>query len=188
MIKPIREQLEDLKKTLDGTYILHESNIQAFADKIVNCYKQGGKVIAFGNGGSYTDAIHIAGELVGRFKVDRKPLAAIVPDVASITAIGNDLGYELVFDRFVEACANPKDIVIALSTSGNSQNIINAVKKSKLKKAYTIGLTGEGGGKMKGLVDLLIDIPSKDTPRIQEAHKFVYHTVCDIVEQKLFVK
>lgn len=144
-------------------------------------------MLVCGNGGSASDAMHIAGELVGRYLQERRAfkVIALTADSAVITAIGNDYGYEHVFDRQVEALAETNGIFLALSTSGNSPNVVNACKKAKALCMYTIALTGEGGGKLKGIADILIDVPSSSTPRIQEAHLCLYHYICQQVEAAL---
>jgi D-sedoheptulose 7-phosphate isomerase len=150
--------------------------------------KAGGKVLVFGNGGSAADAQHLAGELVGRFLVDRRalPAIALVTDPSIITAVGNDLGFESVFSRQIEAHGRPGDVVIGISTSGRSKNVLAALEWAKANGLVTVGLTGGGGGAMAGLVDHLIDVPSHETPRIQEVHGMVVHLLCQIVEEDLF--
>lgn len=141
-------------------------------------------LLVCGNGGSASDAMHIAGELVGRYLQERRAfkVVALSANPAILTAIGNDFGYEHVFDRQVEALAETNGIFLALSTSGNSPNVVNACKKAKALCMYTIALTGAGGGKLKGIADILIDVPSSSTPRIQEAHLSIYHYICQQVE------
>ena len=144
-------------------------------------------MLVCGNGGSASDAMHIAGELVGRYLKERRAfkVVALSADPVIITAIGNDYGYEHVFERQVEALAETNGIFLALSTSGNSPNVVNACKKAKALCMYTIALTGAGGGKLKGIADILIDVPSSSTPRIQEAHLSLYHYICQQVETAL---
>lgn len=144
-------------------------------------------LLVCGNGGSASDAMHIAGELVGRYLKERRAfkVVALSADPVIITAIGNDYGYEHVFERQVEALAETNGILLALSTSGNSPNVVNACKKAKALCMYTIALTGAGGGKLKGIADILIDVPSSSTPRIQEAHLSLYHYICQQVEAAL---
>ncbi len=144
-------------------------------------------MLVCGNGGSASDAMHIAGELVGRYLQERRAfkVIALSADPAVITAIGNDYGYEHIFDRQVEALAETNGIFFALSTSGNSPNVVNACKKAKALCMYTIALTGAGGGMLKGIADILIDVPSSSTPRIQEAHLSLYHYICQQVEAAL---
>jgi D-sedoheptulose 7-phosphate isomerase len=161
--------------------------IERMVSLIVTAVKAGGKVVLFGNGGSAADAQHLAGELVGRFKLERQalPAIALTTNTSTLTAMANDCGYETVFSRQVEALVSEKDVVIAISTSGNSSNVIEAVKAAKKKGVKTIGLTGGSGGKLAKAADLVITVPSKDTPRIQEAHITIGHIVCELVEREL---
>lgn len=149
--------------------------------------KAGGKVLAFGNGGSAADAQHLAGELVGRYLVDRRalPAIALVTDPSIVTAVGNDLGFEEIFRRQVQAHGRPGDVAIGLSTSGRSKNVLAAVEWARAHGLVTVGLTGGGGGDLARLVDHLIDVPSHETPRIQEVHGLVVHLLCQIVEEDL---
>ncbi len=145
----------------------------------------GGKVLLFGNGGSAADAQHIAAELTGRYKTERRglPAIALTTDTSALTAIGNDYGYERVFDRQVEALANPGDLLIGISTSGNSENVCRALRLGREIGCKTIGFSGRDGGKMSGLCDLNIVVPSDDTPRIQEMHIMIGHIICQAVDQ-----
>lgn len=158
--------------------------VELISNVIIECYKNGGKVILCGNGGSASDALHIAGELVGRFKLERNSLPAIAlnADVATLTAIANDYGYEFVFSRQVEGFMLEKDVLIGISTSGNSQNILNALKVGNEKGGKTIALLGKDGGEIKNIADFSIVIPSQDTARIQECHIMVGHILCELVE------
>lgn len=154
--------------------------------RIAASLKGGGKVLAFGNGGSAADAQHLAGELVGRFRRDRAALAALAltTDPSVITAVGNDMGYEAVFRRQVEAHGRPGDVAVAISTSGRSPNVVEAVRLARSLGMVTVGLTGRGGGQLAGLVDHLLDVPHADTARIQEVHGLVVHVLCEIVEDE----
>jgi len=154
--------------------------------RMAACLKAGGKILSFGNGGSAADAQHLAGELVGRFRRDRAGLAALAltTDPSVITAIANDLGYEAVFRRQVEAHGRPGDVAIGISTSGRSPNVVEALRLARSRGLVTVGLTGAGGGLLVGLVDYLVDVPHTDTPRIQEVHGMVVHILCEIVEQE----
>jgi D-sedoheptulose 7-phosphate isomerase len=154
---------------------------------MVACLKSGGKILVFGNGGSAADAQHLAAELVGRYLVDRRalPAIALTTDPSIITAVGNDLGYEAIFRRQVEAHGRPGDVVIGISTSGRSKNVVAALEWAKANGLVTVGLTGGGGGSLPGLVHHLIDVPSAETPRIQEVHGMVVHLLCEIVEEEL---
>ncbi len=162
--------------------------IQEVSELIVSSFRNGNKLLLMGNGGSSSDASHIAGEFVGRFKNDRPPLPAIAlnTDTAVLTCIGNDYGYDHVFSRQVEALAKEGDIVIAISTSGNSPNVLAAVETAKKMGITTIGLTGGSGGKLASLVDYAFVVPSKATPRIQEVHITLGHVICQVVEDTLF--
>lgn len=172
----------DLKKTVAETL---SSEILDAAQKIQGRLEAGGKLLLMGNGGSAGDAQHIAAELVGRFKKERKamPALALTVDTSSLTALGNDYGFDTIFERQVEALANKNDTVIGISTSGNSENIIRAVNKANSIGAFTIGLLGNDGGKLKDAVNLPIIIPSNDTARIQEVHITIGHIICEIIEE-----
>lgn len=161
------------------------SNLETAARTIIESLKKGGKVLVFGNGGSASDSQHIAAELVGRFKKERQPLAALALTVNTsiLTAIANDYGYDAVFSRQVEALGRPGDVAIAISTSGKSGNVLEAVKKARLVGLKTIGLSGCGGGKLKEICDINIVVPSNDTARIQEAHIMAGHIICELVEE-----
>ena len=162
--------------------------LNRIAQSIINAFKAGRKVILCGNGGSGTDALHVAAEFVGRFEMERMSLPAIAPsaDTASITAIGNDYGYDRVFERQLESLGHKGDVLIALSTSGRSPNILKAVEKAKQKGLLTIGFTGREGGSMKGMVDHCFCVHSQRTAHIQEIHMIALHAICGVVEQVLF--
>lgn len=155
---------------------------------VIECFKLGGKVLLFGNGGSAADAQHIATELVCRFQKERKPLPALALSTNSslVTAQANDKGFETIFARQIEVWARKGDIAIAISTSGNSPNIIEGMKKAKKLGMKTIGFIGKKGGELKGLVELPLIVPSDDVPRIQEAHITIGHIICHLVEKELF--
>ena len=157
---------------------------------IIEAYKAGKKVLLIGNGGSAADAQHIAGELVGRFRIERKalPAIALTTDTSTLTALANDYGYDTVFSRQLEALANEGDVLIAITTSGTSPNILKAIETARSEGVVVIALTGEDGSKLKGMADLTITVPSKDTQRIQEAHITIGHIICHLVEQELFVE
>ncbi|AVB77141.1 D-sedoheptulose 7-phosphate isomerase [Methanococcus maripaludis] len=154
---------------------------------IVNALKNGNKILICGNGGSAADSQHFAAEIVGRYKLKRKgyPAIALSTDTSILTAIGNDYGFEKIFERQVEALGTVGDILIGISTSGNSENVINAVNLAKNKGLYTIGLLGKDGGKLNNLVDIPLIVPSNNTPRVQECHLTIYHVICEEVEKKL---
>ncbi len=160
------------------------SRIAEAVKLIVASYKAGGGVFTFGNGGSAADAQHIAGELVGRFMKNRPAMRAeaLSANVALITCIANDYSYEAIFSRQLEANARPGDVAIGLSTSGNSLNVLAGLAKAREMGLKTIAMTGSGGGKCAALADVLLDVPSKVTPRVQEAHAVIYHIICELVE------
>jgi D-sedoheptulose 7-phosphate isomerase len=162
--------------------------IEKVARLLVGVFRSGGKVVLFGNGGSAADAQHIAAELLGRFRMERPslPALALTTNTSVLTALGNDYGHGCIFRKQVEAMVHPGDIVIAMSTSGNSPNVIQGIEAAKLKGAKTIGLCGKSGGQLADLVDYAIMVPSEDTPRIQEAHMTIGHIVCELVERELF--
>lgn len=167
---------------------LELEKIEKVSSAIVGAIKKGRKVILFGNGGSAADAQHIACELAGRFKKERRGLPAIslTTNTSALTAIANDYSYDEVFSRQVDGIVNKGDVVIGISTSGNSVNIIRGVKAAREKGALTVGLTGATGGKLDRIVDICIKVPSNDTPRIQEAHITIGHIICQLVEEGLF--
>ena len=180
----IKQELNEHLTTLDATMKSIGSSLEVAANICIDSLKQGGKILLFGNGGSAADAQHIAAELVGRYKLERKGLSAIAlsTDTSSLTAIANDYGYEHVFDRQIEALANPEDVAIGISTSGNSSNVINALQLSKNIGCKSIGLSGKSGGDMNKLCDVNLVIPANDTARIQEMHILVGHIICHLIE------
>jgi D-sedoheptulose 7-phosphate isomerase len=153
----------------------------------VETLRAGNKILLCGNGGSAADAQHIAAELTGRYKTERRglPGIALTTDTSALTAIGNDYGYDRVFDRQVEALAQKGDLLIGISTSGNSKNVINALKVAREMGCKTLGLTGRDGGAMNELCDINLVVPSNDTPRIQEMHILFAHTICQIIDNEL---
>ena len=159
--------------------------LESAAEICIESLKKGGKILIFGNGGSASDAQHIAAELVSRYKIERKGLGAIAltTDTSILTAIANDDGFDKVFSRQIEALAKPGDVAIGISTGGTSKNVINALKAANEKKCSTIGFSGKEGGEFNNLCDVNIVVPSKDTPRIQEMHIFIGHTICHLVDQ-----
>lgn len=161
-------------------------NIEKAASLITGALKSGGKLLVFGNGGSAADSQHIVAELVGRFKKERKALAAVAltTNTSILTAIANDYSYDATFSRQIEALGRKGDVALGLSTSGNSANVIGAMKKAKTLGLVTIALIGGEGGKLKGICDLEIIIPSKDTPRIQESQAMIGHVICELVEDE----
>jgi D-sedoheptulose 7-phosphate isomerase len=161
--------------------------IESVAQLLVASFREGKKLLVMGNGGSAADAQHLAGELVGRFLKDRPGLSAIAltTDPSIVTAIGNDLGFDVLFRRQVEAHGRPGDVAVGITTSGRSRNVIAALALAREKGMTTIALTGNGGGDLVGAVDFLIDVPLRSTPRIQEVHAMVVHLLCEIVEESL---
>jgi len=180
-IKEIIEEDISVKKELLKS---QTANIKKAAEMIISSVKKGGKVLLCGNGGSAADCQHIAAELVGRFKKERKaiPAIALTTDTSILTAIGNDYGYDVTFKRQVEALGNKNDVLIGISTSGNSKNVLEAVELANKIGMATIGLTGEGGGKLSRIAKLAINVPSKNTPRMQESHIVIAHIICELVE------
>lgn len=166
-------QLKDAQATLD-----------AMADALIDCIRSGGRIYIFGNGGSAADAEHIATELLGRFKLDRRALPAIAlsANTSTMTAIGNDLGYEQVFARQLEALATGQDIAWAISTSGNSPNVLAAIDVARSADAKVIGFTGHTGGRMADACDLLLKVAHDKSDRIQEGHELAYHYLCERIE------
>ncbi len=162
--------------------------VKTAAEYCIEALEQGGKILFCGNGGSASDAQHLAAELSGRFQYDRKPLyaEALHVNTSFLTAVANDYSYEQVYSRMVEAAGRKGDVLVALSTSGNSANVVQAVLQAKKQKMVTIGMTGEGGGKLAQLCELCIRVPSKNTARIQESHILIGHAICDKIERTLF--
>lgn len=176
----VRIQKEFLKN--EGKKILN------LAMHLAEVFKKEGKLLIFGNGGSAADAQHLAGELINRFKKERKPLPAIAltTDTSVITAISNDYDFSLIFVKQIEALGKKGDVALGISTSGKSPNVLKALHVAKEKGLYTVGLSGGDGGKMKDVCDLLILVPSKETPRIQEGHLLFLHILCELIEDILF--
>jgi D-sedoheptulose 7-phosphate isomerase len=164
------------------------SGISRIAQAVIEAFRQDNKILLFGNGGSANDAQHIATELVGRFAFDRPALPALslAESLSAVTAISNDHGFEQVFSRQIEALARPGDIAIAISTSGNSPNVLHGVATANHRDLLTVGLTGRSGGKLRSIVKECICVPSDDTPRIQECHTLIGHILSQIIEQELF--
>lgn len=184
IIRQIEESIE-----LKGFLKTQISLLIEISDQLVQGLRSGGRVFLFGNGGSAADAQHIACELAGRFYLDRDPLPAIAltTNTSSLTAIANDYNYEVVFARQLQGLVNKGDVVIGISTSGESPNILRGIEEAKRRGAITIAFTGQGG-RLKAISDYVLSIPSKDTPRIQEAHITAGHIICYLVEEALFGK
>ena len=188
MIEEINRQLKSHNDTIS---MVGETLVEPIAEcvrSLALALKNGHKVLIMGNGGSAADAQHLAAELVGRFLMERKalPAIALTTDTSILTAIGNDYGFDEVFKRQVEALARPGDILIGISTSGNSTNVMRALEAGREIGATTIGILGRDGGAIGKLVDLALIVSSPDTPRIQEAQLFIIHVLCDLVEKDLF--
>ena len=163
------------------------ASISAIIECLVTALKSGGKILLCGNGGSAADAQHVAAEFVGRFAKERAawPAIALTANSSTVTAIGNDYGFEYIFSRQVEALAKKGDVVVGISTSGNSENVLKALEEGKKRGCTTIGMTGKNGGKLRTLADISISVPSDETPRIQETHILAWHIICELVEKEL---
>lgn len=185
-IKSIRESIAVKQAILTDDGFLEK--IDQAAQMLIETFRRNGKVLFCGNGGSAADAQHIAAELSGRFYTDRPPLyaEALHVNTSYLTAVANDYGYDHVFARMVEAAGRPGDVLVAISTSGNSTSILNAIEKARARDMAVIGLTGATGGRMTGLCTLLLNVPSGDTPRIQEVHILIGHILCEMVEKSIF--
>ncbi len=182
----LTESIEVKRKILDDASLLDK--IKEIASLIIEAYGGGKKLILFGNGGSAADAQHIAAELVGRFKLERRalPALAFTTDTSILTSVANDYDYSKVFVRQVEALVEEGDVVIGISTSGSSLNVLKGIEAAREKGARTIGFTGKDGGKLTQVADLAIEVPSRDTARIQEAHITILHIICFLVERQIF--
>jgi len=181
----IRRQLEESARVkLSFSKELVE-RIAQFAEKSAAALRAGGKIVFFGNGGSAADALHLAAELTVRLRNDRQGLAALAltTNPSVLTAAGNDYGFELIFSRQIESLVASQDVLVALSTSGDSPNILRGVEAGRARGAYLVAFTGETGGKLAGKVDLLLNVPSRDAQRIQECHITIGHIACALVEQ-----
>lgn len=176
-----KTHIEVAQKTLQSLQV----QIKQAAQECISTLKNSNKILICGNGGSAADSQHFAAELTGRYKTERMGLPAIAlsTDTSALTAIGNDYGFEFVFSRQIQALAQKGDLVFAISTSGNSKNICNALIAAKEKECKTIGLSGKDGGEMNKLTDLNLIIPSSDTPRIQEMHILIIHCLCQAMDE-----
>jgi D-sedoheptulose 7-phosphate isomerase len=181
----IKFEFSEHLKTAQATLEYIAVPLEIAANLCIDSLNNGGKILIFGNGGSAADAQHIAAELVGRYKVERKglPAIALTTDTSALTAIGNDYGYSHVFDRQVEALANENDVVIGISTGGSSGNVISGLKTAKELGCKTIGFSGRGGGTMNDICNVNLVVPAEDTPRIQEMHIVIGHTICHLIDQ-----
>ena len=186
--KIIKASIDTKQSVLQNEGLL--KTIAASVDLIVNAFRNGNRVYFCGNGGSAADAQHLAAEFSGRFYTDRKalPAEALHCNTSYLTAVGNDYGFDEIYSRLIDGIGEKGDVLVGLSTSGNSPNILKALKTAKKKEMITIGFTGKSGGEMRTLCDHLINIPSTDTPRIQESHIMVGHIICQLVEEKYFAK
>jgi D-sedoheptulose 7-phosphate isomerase len=186
-IKSLISASIDVKKQVLADENLQQT-IATTIDVITTAFQNGNKVLFCGNGGSAADAQHLAAEFSGRFYKDRKalPSEALHCNTSYLTAVANDYSYDVIYSRLVEGICVEGDVLVGLSTSGNSKNILNAFAAAKEKKVITIGFTGASGGKMKDACDYLINVPSNDTPRIQESHILIGHIICELVEAKIF--
>lgn len=183
----LRSHLKVIEQTVDQSGDV----IGQITDAMIRCFRQGNKLLICGNGGSAADAQHVAGEFINRFRFEHAalPAIALTTDTSVLTCIGNDTDFENIFSRQVEALAKPGDILVGISTSGGSPNILKALEAARMLGVVTIAFTGENGAaKMSPLSDLCFVVPSADTPRIQESHIFVWHVICAIVEQNMFLK
>ena len=184
--KIIKASIDTKQSVLQNEGLL--KTIAASVDLIVNAFRNGNRVYFCGNGGSAADAQHLAAEFSGRFYTDQKalPAEALHCNTSYLTAVGNDYGFDEIYSRLIDGIGEKGDVLVGLSTSGNSPNILKALKTAKKKEMITIGFTGKSGGEMRTLCDHLINIPSTDTPRIQESHIMVGHIICQLVEEKYF--
>jgi D-sedoheptulose 7-phosphate isomerase len=181
----IRRQLAESARVKQGFSDELVARISQFAEKSAAALRAGGKIVFFGNGGSAADALHLAAELVVRLRAERKGLAALAltTNPSVLTAAGNDYGFERIFSRQIESLAAANDILVALSTSGDSPNILQGVEAGRARGAFVVAFTGETGGALAGKVDLLLNVPSRDPQRIQEAHITIGHIACSLIEQ-----
>jgi phosphoheptose isomerase len=184
----VRAAFEDSAATKRATLDACGRAIAAAAERMIECFRDGHKLLAFGNGGSASDAQHMCAELAGRYVRERPalPALALTANTSDLTAIGNDYGYDRVFARLVEAHGSAGDVAVAISTSGSSRNVLEAVAVARQRGLTTIGLCGGGGGKLSGCVDVPIAVPSENTARIQETHIAIIHVLCELVDEALF--
>ena len=188
MIDDIKNQLQAHHSVIARIQHDMPQQIADVVELMINCFKNGKKLLVMGNGGSAADSQHFAAEIVGRFKLERAALPAIAlsTDTSILTAIGNDYGFDTIFSRQIEALAEKGDVVIGLSTSGNSPNVLKALELARERGCLTIGLLGKDGGSIKTVCDLALIVPTNDTPRVQEGHITIIHIICDLVEKGMF--
>lgn len=186
MKQTIKDEFSSHLETIHKTIETMQEKLEEASKLAVETLKNGNKILLCGNGGSAADAQHIAAELVGRYKTERRglPGIALTTDTSALTAISNDYGYDRVFDRQVASLANTGDLIIGISTSGNSANVLNALKCAKALGCSTLGLSGRDGGAMNEVCDVNLVVPSNDTPRIQEMHILFGHTICQIIDNE----
>lgn len=186
IIRSIEESIITKQRILGNIELLE--TIQSVAEVMVKALRDGKRILWCGNGGSAADAQHLAAELSGRFYYDRPPLnsEAMHCNTSYLTAVANDYGYDLIYSRMIDGACKPGDVLVGISTSGNSANICNAFRKAKELGVITVAMTGETGGQMKALADYMLNVPSSDTPRIQESHILIGHIICEIVEASIF--
>ncbi len=189
----MRNMIEEIENLiLNSSDIVKQSTtlsnkIETVVKTVTKCLQNENKIIIFGNGGSAADAQHIAAEFIGRFKLERKsyPAIALTTDTSILTSLSNDYSSDIIFSRQCESLVSKEDVVIGISTSGNSKNVENGLLTAKEKGAITIGLLGNRGGRLKNIVDIPIIVESTETPRIQEVHRVIYHVICELVENEL---
>jgi D-sedoheptulose 7-phosphate isomerase len=188
MITEITSQLAEHREVIARVELELSPLIAEMVTLLVETFKRGGKLLVMGNGGSAADAQHFVAEIVGRFKMERRGLPAIAlsTDTSILTAIGNDYGFDRVFSRQVEALAAPGDLIVGISTSGNSPNVQQALELAREKGCRTVGLLGKDGGSIKAVCDLALIVPTSNTPRVQEGHITIIHIVCDLMEKTMF--
>ncbi|MBT0654004.1 D-sedoheptulose 7-phosphate isomerase [Geomobilimonas luticola] len=188
MTGEIKAQLQSHREVMELVESRLAERLEAAVELVATALSEGNKLLVMGNGGSAGDAQHLAAEIVGRFKLERRglPAIALTTDTSILTAIGNDYGFEQVFRRQVEALAAPGDVVVGISTSGNSPNVLAALSLAREMGCRTVGFLGRDGGTIGPMVDLDLTVPSQDTPRIQEGHITMIHILCDLVERRMF--
>ncbi len=188
IIRSISDSMAAKQAMLNNPELLQ--TIQQVADTMIAALRNGNRILWCGNGGSAADAQHLAAELSGRFYYDRPPLnsEALHCNTSYLTAVANDYGYELIYSRMIDGACRAGDVLVGISTSGNSKNILNAFRKAKELGVITVAMTGKTGGEMRQVADYLLNVPSMDTPRIQESHIMLGHIVCEIVEARMFPK
>jgi len=188
MQKIIQQSLDDSIQAKKDFVSSQERELFLLVDWLVTAFKHGGKLLVFGNGGSAADAQHIAAEFVNRFRIDRRPLPAIAltTDSSILTSIGNDFSFDDIFVKQIHALGRKEDVALGISTSGNSPNVVNAIKAAREIGMQTAALTGGNGGKLASEADLVLNVPSDQTPHIQETHIWIEHMICWLVDERMF--